>query len=299
MVTYRVDMPDADPPDGTDARSTPSTPHRVLLVTAGHPFEREPFLAVFDSFVAAGSIVYEHVEHPDAQHRLHPDRLVGGGGCEPGVDAIVFYDMPGLRFTRTDPPLELVPPSSEFVEGFEALLTAGVGMVFLHHAMASWPTWHRYAEIVGARFHYASGDLWGRTWPDSGYLLDVDHTVEVLAPAHPVCAGLPATFDLHDELYLIPPIAPGVTPLLRTTFPMTDDHFFCTDEAIRGRRGSRDGWSHPSGPDLVGWTHTVGRSPVVYLQPGDGPSSYANEHVRRLISNAIGFVADTSPGPNR
>jgi hypothetical protein len=34
----------------------------------------------------------------------------------------------------------------------------------------------------------------------------------VLAPDHPVCAGLPATFDLHDELYLIPPVAPGVTP---------------------------------------------------------------------------------------
>ena len=266
---------------------------RVLLVTKGHPFEREPFLAMFDAMVAADQIVYEHVEHPDAQARLHPDRLAGA--ILDGVDAIVFYDMPGLAFTRGEPPLDLVPPSEELTAGIEALLRAGVGMVFLHHAMASWPTWHRYAEIVGARFHYAAGDLWGDHWPDSGYLLEVDHTVEVLAPDHPVCAGLPATFDLHDELYLIPPVAPGVTPLLRTTFPMTDDHFFSADEAIRGRRDSRAGWSHPAGPDLVGWTHVVERSPVVYLQPGDGPSSYADPNVRRLIANAISFVADTSP----
>ena len=42
--------------------------------------------------------------------------------------------------------------------------------------------------------------------------------------------------------------------------------------------------------DLLGWTHTVGNSPVVYLQPGDGPASYADPNVRRLIRNAIGFV---------
>jgi uncharacterized protein len=275
---------------GSSGSSPVTTVRRVLLVTAGHPFERAPFLAMFDAMASDGAIVYEHVEHPEAEARLHPEGLASAG--LESVDAIVFYDMPGLAFTRADPPLVQVPPSAALVAGFEALLAAGVGMVFLHHAMASWPTWHRYAEIVGARFHYAAAELWGQHWPDSGYLLDVDHTVEVLALDHPVCAGLPATFDLHDELYLIPPIAPGVTPLLRTTHPMTDDHFYSADEAIRGRRNSRVGWSHPSGPDVIGWTHAVERSSVVYLQPGDGPSSYADVNVRRLIANAIEFVAD-------
>ena len=77
---------------------------RVLLVTKGHPFEREPFLAMFDALAdASPSIVSEHVEHPEAQQRLHPDRLGD-------IDAVVFYDMPGLRFTRADPPVELVAP---------------------------------------------------------------------------------------------------------------------------------------------------------------------------------------------
>lgn len=259
----------------------------VLLVTKGHPFEREPFLAIFDHLVDTGAITYEHVEHPEARRRLHPDRV--------HADAVVFYDMPGLTFTRADPPLELDTPDEELIAGFEAMLDAGVGLVFLHHAIASWPAWPRYAEIVGGRFHYAAGELWDRRWPDSGYLLEVDHTVEVLAPEHPVCAGLPERFELHDELYLIPPLLPGITPLLRTTFPMTHEHFHCTDAAIRGRRNEHGDWTHPDGPDLLGWTHVVGRSPIVYLQPGDGPSSYADANVRRLIANAIGFVADESP----
>ncbi|MFN8021358.1 MAG: ThuA domain-containing protein [Acidimicrobiales bacterium] len=256
----------------------------VLLVTKGHPFEREAFLAMFDHLVETGLITYEHVEHPDVEARLHPDRLAP-------AEVVVFYDMPGLHFTRAEPPLAVVEPSDEYVAGFEALLAAGTGMLFLHHAMASWPSWARYAEVVGARFLYQPGDLWGRPWPDSGYLLDVEHTVEVVAPDHPVCAGLPPSFALRDELYLTPPVLPDVTPLLRTTHPMTDDRFFSADEAIRGRRHSRDGWSHPAGPDLIGWTHVVERSRVVYLQPGDGPSSYADPHVRRLLANSIAFVA--------
>ena len=142
----------------------------VLLVTKGHPFERAPFLAMFDHLVDLGAITYEHVEHPDAEARLDPARLAP-------ARVVVFYDMPGLRFTRADPPLELVEPSPSYVAGFEALLAAGVGMVFLHHAMAGWPSWPRYAEVVGARFLYQPGVLRGSEWPDSGYLLDVDHTV--------------------------------------------------------------------------------------------------------------------------
>ena len=164
-------------------------PLRILQVTKGHPFEREPFLAIFDD---DATIAYEHVEHPEAQLRWHPDRLGD-------VDSIVFYDMPGLQFTRGDPPVELLAPDPPFVAGFEALLAHGVGIVMLHHSIASWPTWPRDAQVVGGRFHYDAGDLWGQRWPDSGYLLDVTHTVEVLAADHPLRRGLPAAFELHDD----------------------------------------------------------------------------------------------------
>ncbi len=268
-------------------------PDRVLLVTGGHPFEREPLLAMF---AANDAIVVEHVEHPAARERLHPDRLGD-------IDAIVFYDMPGVRFTRGDPPVEAVPPDPAVVAGIEALLARGVGMVMLHHSIASWPAWPRWADIVGGRFHYAPGHLAGVDYPDSGYLLDVEHTVEVLAPDHPVCAGVPATFTLRDELYLAPVTIdladPQTVPLLRTTFPLELEHFHSTDRTLRGRPDDRAGWSHPTGAhlpgaDLLGWARTVEASPTVYLQPGDGPSAYADPVYRRLLANAISWVAATS-----
>jgi uncharacterized protein len=258
---------------------------RVLLFTGGHSFQREPFLAMFDD---DHGLVVEHVEQPDAQHRLHPERMGDN-------DVLVFYDMPGLRFTRGDPPLDVTDPPPSMLAGFDALLERGIGMVFLHHSIASWPTWPGFADIVGGRFHYVPGRLWEREWPDSGYLLDVTHTIDVVAPEHPICAGLPASFELTDELYLIPPLAAGVTPLLRTRHPMTAEHFHSTTAAISGRHDDAR-WSHPAGPDLIGWTRTVGRSPVAYLQPGDSPACYADANYRLLVGNAIRWAAATAAG---
>jgi type 1 glutamine amidotransferase len=53
-----------------------------------------------------------------------------------------------------------------------------------------------------------------------------------------------------------------------------------------------DDWPHPDGPNLIGWTKTVGNSRIVYLQPGDGPDTYAAPEYRRLVENAIRWVAD-------
>ena len=52
----------------------------VLVVTGGHPFEAEPFFAVFDD--------------------LPGIRWSGATAPEAGHDVVVFYDLPGLRFTR-------------------------------------------------------------------------------------------------------------------------------------------------------------------------------------------------------
>ena len=267
---------------------------RLLVVTGGHPFEREAFLALFDA-IAPGR--WTHAEHPDAQALLTARGSVDVGVADVDVadvdvDVIVFYDIPGLRFTRSDPPTEMSYPDAATLAGWEALLAAGKGLVFLHHAIAGWPTWHRYAEIVGGRFHYQPGVLAGVAYPDSGYRFDVTHHVQVLDPTHPICAGLGDGFDLTDELYLFPVLADDVVPLLRTTFPMDDpSQFFSADLAIRGRRNTNDGWTHPAGSDLVGWVKHAGNSPVAYLQFGDGPQTYADLNFRRVLTNAIGWAA--------
>ncbi len=258
-------------------------PIRIAVVTKGHPFEAEPFFAVFDALV---DVEWTHVEHPDALDLVRPDRAAE-------FDVFVMYDMPGITFTRTDPPTEFPDPPDGYAEAFRALLDAGQPMVFLHHAVAGWPAWEEYAHIVGGRFHYQPAMLGGVSYPDSGYRHDVTHTVEVLDADHPICAGLDATFEITDELYLFPVFTDEVTPLMRSRHPFVDTEFFSADRAVRGERNSRDGWTHPPGSDLVAWTKTVGASPIVYIQFGDSPQTYADPNYRMVIANAIRWAAST------
>ena len=259
----------------------------IMVVTKGHPFNHDAFFEVWDA-LAPGR--WTHCEHPEAATLLSPD-------ATSEFDCVVFYDMPGIRFTKADPPTEFLRPPDSFLRDFEALREAGKPLVFLHHAIAGWPAWEEYAHIVGGRFHYRPAVLNGTRYPDSGYRFDVRHTVEVLAPDHPVCAGLGKSFELTDELYLFPVLEADVVPLLRTSFDMTDtSQFYSADLAIRGERDSNENWTHPAGSQLVGWTKHSRNSPVVYLQFGDGPETYADTSFRRVVSNAVNWASSVEAG---
>lgn len=245
----------------------------VLVVTGGHPFEPEPFFAVFD-------------ELPDIDWTAAGEPVIGH-------DVVVFYDMPGLRFTGAEPPVDLIDPTSEQREVFAELCSTGCGLVFLHHSIASWPAWEGFAELLGGRFHYQPARLGAVDYPDSGYRFDVTHTVEVVEPDHPVCSGLGSSFTLTDELYCLPVDEASVTPLMRTGFDTGDpSNFYSADRAIRGHRNSNDGWSHPVGSNLVAWAREVDRSRLVYLQFGDGPATYADAAFRLSLANAIAWTAE-------
>ncbi len=223
---------------------------RTWFVTGGHPFEREPLLDAVGAVTAAAGADWEHVEQPDALDRIRPGLV--------DADAIVFYDMPGLRFTRDrNDPVEFVEPPEEYVAGLVELLAAGVGMVFMHHAIASWPTSAEFTELLGGRFLYLPGDVGEESLLDSGYLFDVTHAVEVLDAEHPICAGLPTTFELTDELYCFPVLEDTVHPLMRTTHSTDCSHFYSAAAALLGWRSERppdDAWSMRPGSDLVAWT---------------------------------------------
>ena len=253
----------------------------MLVVTGGHPFEVDPFLAVFDGLEG---LEWTHASQPDARQNFRPDRAGE-------FDCIVCYDMPGISFTGGDPPARFELPSPELVADYQALLEAGQGVVYLHHAVASWPAWPGFADIIGGRFHYQPAVLRGASFPDSGYRFDVTHRIEIVDPTHPLCAGVEHGFELTDELYLYPVFEDEVVPLMRSTAPFTDEHFYSADRAIRGDMASRDGWHHPPGSPLVAWVKTAGRSPIAYLQFGDGPTTYADASFRRVLANAIAWAA--------
>ncbi len=251
---------------------------KVLVLSGGHPFDR----GAFTTFVEALDVDWEHVEQPEAQARLRPGAVK--------ADVVLAYDMPGIVFRSGELPI-LVEPSPAVVEGYEALLAAGQPFVFLHHAICSWPAWPGFADIVGGRYHYVPAELRGSSWPDSGYRHEVRQTFTVVAPEHPVCTGLPREFTLTDETYLCPIFEDEVTPLVVTDASRTERDHWSTVLAVTGRRDENEGWHHPPGSPFAAWAKRSGRSPVVYIQPGDGPGAMGDAYYRRLVANALRWVA--------
>lgn len=255
-------------------------PLKCLVAVRGHPFDRTAFDAMFQ---AMDGIAATMVDQPAAALLMNPEGMRG-------FDVLVLYDMPGLDFEAPqDAPLYLEPDDA-LKTGFRALLEQGTGVVALHHALAGWPTWTEYHEWLGGQFHYHPGPSLRGPVLDSGYCHDVPHRVQVVAD-HPVTAGLPASFPLVDELYLGQVYEEGVTPLLRSSAAFTRDHFWSADLAVRGEMFSREGWDHPPGSNLVGWARQALNSRLVYLQPGDGAATYDSPDYRKLVENAIRWVA--------
>jgi uncharacterized protein len=227
-------------PGAAIARAAREERPRVLLITGGHKFEREPFLQVFR---ADASLDVTHVEHSgtsaDAWLRADLER----------VDAVVLYDMP-----RDIDEAQ----KARFLSIFER----GIGLLVMHHALVSFQGWPEYERIIGGRYvdHEKGGDP---SRAPSGYQHDVSIPVQRVTP-HPVSAGLD-DFTIQDEIYWNFRVAPDVVPLLRT--------------------------SHPKSGNPIAWARTEGKSRVVYLLLGHGPSAYEHPSYRRLVANAIRHVA--------
>jgi hypothetical protein len=181
-------------------RASPAEPKiRVLLLTGGHKFEREPFLAIFRN---DPGIELTHLEHTpgtaDAWDRADLD----------ACDVVVLYDQP-RTITETQK------------ARFLSLFTRGLGLVVTHHSLVSYQRWPDYERIIGGRWvdvPEKGGDP--RDTP-SGFEHDVDIPVEIVDPAHPVTTGL-GNFTIRDEIYWGYRVGADVTPLLATSHPKSD-----------------------------------------------------------------------------
>ena len=81
---------------------------------------------------------------------------------------------------------------------------------------------------------------------------------------HPITAGI-QDFKMHDESYCRYYTAPDVHVLLTTDCPINEPP--------------------------VAWVKQYGKSRVFYLMFGHGPSAWENPNYRRMLSNAIRWVA--------
>ena len=217
-----------------------SRENRVLVITGGHDFDEPAFYAMLDDLPG---IQYQSVAHPEAFPKLENEM--------DKWDAVLFYDMP-----------QSMAESDKQV--VEKMVEAGVGLVFMHHALCAYDDWPEYTRIRGGRYVMQPDTLGDLVIPASNYQHDVDFDVQVVAPDHPVTRGV-QDFTIHDEVYGNCRVLASVTPLLKT--------------------------DHPQSMETVAWAHEYENSSVVYLLFGHGPTAYADENVRRLLGNALQFVS--------
>lgn len=257
----------------------------VLVVSKGHPHDYSAFHAMLDADPGLTTTI---VEQPAAQIVLRPENV---GAYE----AILFYDMWGVSRTPGDPAGQ---PSDDYQRSVQALLERGIGLVLLNHALVEWPDWPLWRKIHGSSFMLRAGDLDGEQVPGSGYRggagephRNATHFLSVVDPAHPVTSGLGAGFEMIDELYLKTAgfeQNPDILPLLRSSYAYVQENF--NPPPFETPEGKRD-WQHPPGSNLVVWAKRAGNSPVVAMDGGDGPPSYENPYFRRLLGNALRWVA--------
>jgi uncharacterized protein len=263
------------------------SPVRVLLVSKGHAYDHNAFLAMFEG---QQSLTVTLVEQPAAQVLLRPEN-VGA------YDAVLFYDMSGIPGIglRHDGSGDTGVPPDDYVRSIEALLERGTGIVMLNHATVSWPQWPLWRRISGSSFMLRSGELDGRNVPGSGYRgghgPHPNPTLKLVpqVQGHPVLAGLDDGFEITDEIYLkTPGFEAHVLPLLRGGYDFVAENFTPPPLAPADEQAQ---WHHPPGSNLVVWANAAGASPVIASDVGDSPAAFGNPNFRRLLHNALGWVA--------
>jgi type 1 glutamine amidotransferase len=179
---------------------------------------------------------------------------VFGQGASDAFDAFVFFDH--NRRMGPDARRDLV-----------ARLRGGQGCLFLHHAIYNHPDWPEFKRILGGFWNASEFTVDGERYGPSQYAYDQEIRVRVVDGDHPVTRGV-ADFDLVAETYRDFYVSGAVQPLLTT--------------------------DHPSADRVLGWAHRYERARIVYLQPGHAPDVYGNASYRRLVEQAVRWVAERS-----
>lgn len=259
----------------------------VLIVSKGHAYNHDAFLAMFAEDPDINTTL---VEQPAAQIILRPENV-------DRYDAVLFYDMSGIPeigLLHDDANDTGVPPK-DFQDSMAALLDAGKGIVLLNHGTVSWPEWPLWREIHGSSFLLRGGEVFGESMPGSGYrgghgpFPNPTFTLTPVDKNHPVTAGLDSGFTVADEIYIKSPnFEKNVLPLMRSDYDYRSENFTPPPLAPEEEQNN---WAHPPGSNLVVWANAARNSPVVASDIGDSPEAFGSEGFRRLLKNALQWVA--------
>ena len=141
------------------------------------------------------------------------------------------------------------------------LTTEGKPFLFLHHSIASYQDWPEFEKLLGGKYVEKGNGV--PVEDQSNY----EHDVWVYSKVEnvtPVTKGF-NELRFFDEVYGKVRISDNVVPLLKTR--------------------------HPQSMEIVAWENKYNNSKIVYLQPGHDYRTYESEDYRKLLLQAINYLA--------
>lgn len=214
--------------DSEEPAAQSAEPVRVLLITGGHDFERQPF---FEMFSAMPGISWKEIVQPEANKHYTTAAVKD-------YDVIVLYDF--VQDITEEQKTNLA----------RVLREEGKGLVGLHHCLANYQKWPEFLQILGGRYYMEKMKEGGEEREPSTYDHDQRFTVEVVDPNHPITKGM-SNFEIQDETYGLFYVRPEVTPLLRVQHP---------------KSGPVIGWAHNYGKAHVAYIQ-LGHDHTAYTNP--------------------------------
>jgi len=172
-------------------------------------------------------------------------------GLEKKYDVIVSYDMNNFPVTDAQR------------ANFDKLLQNGMPLLIFHHSIGGYKNWPKYRDMAGGAYLFENLEADGKTWPPSDYKHDIVMKITVADKDHPITKGLD-DFEIIDEGYKDVYVQPGVHVLLTTDNPLATKQ--------------------------VGWVHRYDKSPVFTLMLGHDKKAFANESLRKLLSQGMDWM---------
>ncbi len=210
--------------------------------------------------------------------------LVTGGHA---FDTIQFFDMfdalPGIEYQHFQQPKANQKLVKDLAEDFDVLVfydmwksiseaeksaylkltQQGKPFLFLHHSIASYQDWPEFEKLLGGKYVEAARGV--SKEEQSNY----EHDVWIYSKVENFTAVTVGFKEprFFDEVYGNVRVSDYVIPLLKT--------------------------KHPKSMETIAWQHKYNNSQVVYIQPGHDYRTYSNEEYRKLVEQAIKFLAGT------
>jgi len=213
---------------------------KVLAVWGGHDFNQPAFWQMFKD---NPDVAYTEAKHEKSSEVYDREDLLT-------YDVVVLYDF-WQKIT------------DDQKKKFESLFEKGVGLVVMHHALATYQDWPVFEKAAGGKFLLRPETRNDVKIPGSG-TGGGEIALHVCSKDHPITKDM-EDFKLRDEYYNKCLVSKDVTLLVTT--------------------------DNPGNQKEVAWCKEQGKSRVVYIMSGHDEKVYKDASFRKLLANAIKWAA--------